>query len=373
MNRKKVLHISKYYPPYKGGIEDICKSIVEGLTEYDNKVFCYNDDLEDSYTNQNGIEIRRISTYFTLFSQPIAPFYKSKLKDVLDKFQPDLIHLHLPNPYAAYVVERLKPQATKLIIHWHSDIVSQKYIYPLFASIEKRILDLADCIFVTSPNYLENSKPLESYKNKCAIVPNGIYESKIDYIENSTTLKNIEELSQGKKIVFFMGRHVAYKGIEYLLEAEKHIKSDCVIFIAGNGPLSEELKSKNKSPRIHFLGEIADSEIGCYMRSSKVFAFPSITKNEAFGVVLAEAMYSYLPAITFTIEGSGVNWVNLHNITGIEVPNKDYKAFAKAIDQLLSNEDLRLAMAQNAHQRIKENFTTKRIAQIVNEEYAKLW
>lgn len=372
MDPKKVLHISKYFPPYKGGIEDICKSIVDSLPEYKNFVFCYNDDLEDSHTNENGIEILRVSTYLTIFSQPIAPFYKYKLKKVIESFQPDIIHLHLPNPYAAYTISTLKDKKTKLIVHWHSDIVNQKLIYPLFSSLEKRILTLADCVFVTSPNYLENSVPLKPFKEKCAIVPNGIYESKIKNIPNDATIKNIKELSQEKKIVFFMGRHVAYKGINYLIEAERHIKSDCVIFIAGKGPLTEKLKKQNKSSRIFFLGEIADSEIGCYMNAAKIFAFPSITKNEAFGVVLAEAMYSYLPAITFTIEGSGVNWVNLNNVTGIEVPNKDYKAFAKAIDKLLSDEELRNQMAQNAHDRIENNFTTKKIAEIVNEEYKKL-
>lgn len=39
-----------------------------------------------------------------------------------------------------------------------------------------------------------------------------------------------------------MGRHVPYKGIEYLIEAEKYISSDCIILIAGSGPLTEELK-----------------------------------------------------------------------------------------------------------------------------------
>lgn len=53
-----------------------------------------------------------------------------------------------------------------------------------------------------------------------------------------------------------------------------------------------------------------------------MFAFPSVTKNEAFGVALAEAMYCYTPAVTFTIEGSGVNWVNLNGITGIEVSQR---------------------------------------------------
>ena len=152
MGPKKVLHISKYFPPYKGGIEDICKSIVESLSEYKNFVFCYNDDLEDSHTNENGIEILRVSTYFTAFSQPIAPFYKYKLRKVIESYQPDIIHLHLPNPYAAYTVSTLKDKKTKLIVHWHSDIINQKLIYPLFSFLEKRILTLADCIFVTSPN-----------------------------------------------------------------------------------------------------------------------------------------------------------------------------------------------------------------------------
>ena len=39
-------------------------------------------------------------------------------------------------------------------------------------------------------------------------------------------------------------------------------------------------------------------------------------------------MYCGTPAVTFTIPGSGVNWVSLNGETGIEVPNGDDKAFA---------------------------------------------
>lgn len=373
MNPKKVLHISKYFPPYKGGIEDICKSIVDSLSEYENFVFCYNDTAVDSFTSEKDVKVLRIGTNFTLFSQPIAPFYKRKLKKVLKDFQPEIIHIHLPNPFAAYILCKVIKKETKLIVHWHSDIVNQKYIYPLINFIEKRVLSRANSIFVTSPNYLEHSTSLSPYKNKCSIVPNCIDVSKISQKSNQSTLDKITKLSHGKDIIFFMGRHVSYKGISYLIEAEKEIQSDCVIFIAGKGPLTNELKKQSCSSRIFFLGEILDSEIGCYMNAAKIFAFPSVTKNEAFGVVLAEAMYSYLPAITFTIEGSGVNWVNIHNETGIEVPNKDSKAFAKAIDQLLSNEDLRQQMAQNAHQRIKDNFTTEKVSKIINQEYRNLF
>lgn len=51
-----------------------------------------------------------------------------------------------------------------------------------------------------------------------------------------------------------------------------------------------------------------------YLSAMDIFCFPSITKNEAFGLALAEGMYYSKPAITFTIDGSGVNFVSLNGI-----------------------------------------------------------
>ena len=89
---------------------------------------------------------------------------------------------------------------------------------------------------------------------------------------------------------------------------------------------------------MHFVGRLSDEDLKLYHYAAFVFAFPSITKNEAFGVALAEAMYCGTPAVTFTIPGSGVNWVPPNGETGIEVPNGDDKAYAKAIDTLLGGQ-----------------------------------
>ena len=43
---KKILHISKYYYPYAGGIEDVCYNVVRIIqehTEFRQKVICFND------------------------------------------------------------------------------------------------------------------------------------------------------------------------------------------------------------------------------------------------------------------------------------------------------------------------------------------
>lgn len=128
-----------------------------------------------------------------------------------------------------------------------------------------------------------------------------------------------------------------------------------------------DLKMQCQSDRVFFVGRLSDDELRWYHYVASVFAFPSITKNEAFGVALAEAMYCYTPAITFTIPGSGVNWVNLDGVTGIECPNKDSKAFAAAIDKLLSDEKLAQQYAEAAHQRVIENFTIPKMMERMNE------
>jgi glycosyltransferase involved in cell wall biosynthesis len=374
MLKKKVLHISKYYPPYKGGLEDVCKSVVDSLSEYENKVICFNSTTKDEVSFVDGVEVVRLGIFANIFSQPLSFSFVKKLKELLMNFKPDVVHLHHPNPYASFVMSLFLDKDVKLIVHWHSDIVKQKSLRFLYSPIEKLTLKRADSIFVTSPNYLKHSISLKNFEDKCVVVPNGICETKIVQTEKGERIiKKIKEEYGGKDIVYFMGRHVPYKGIEYLIEAEQYVKSDCVFLIAGEGPLTDELKKRGQGiERIKFVGVIPDDEIYAYMKAASVFAFPSITKNEAFGVVLAEAMYLGLPSVTFTIQGSGVNWVSVKNETGLEVANRDSKAFAEAIDKLLTNKSLRNKLADNASKRIRDNFTMANIKNIVNREYGRL-
>lgn len=358
----KILHISKFYPPYRGGIEDICFSVVSALKSNSTQiVVCFNDNSKNTLSRIDDVEVARAGILGEFASQPISFSYYFLIRKYIKEFKPDIIHLHLPNPLACLYLLSLIPRQTKLIIHWHSDIVAQKYIYKLFAPIEKSILQRSNKILVTSPQYLEYSDPLSKYKYKSVVIPNVISLEKMNLKSKNITDELIKERYKNKDIIFFMGRHVPYKGIEYLIEAEKYIKSDCVILIAGAGPITKDLFKKVTSDRIHFIGRIPDDEIGEYMKAASIFAFPSITKNEAFGVVLAEAMYCKAVPVTFTIEGSGVNWVNLNGVTGIEVKNGDAKAYGEAITYLLNNPIQRKKYAENAHIRIKEMFTINAI------------
>lgn len=103
-----------------------------------------------------------------------------------------------------------------------------------------------------------------------------------------------------------------------------------MIYITGTGELTEKLHEEaNDDKKVVFTGRIDDMELKALILASDIFCFPSITKNEAFGLALAEGMYYGKPAVTFTIPGSGVNYVSINGETGIEVENRNVKSMLK--------------------------------------------
>lgn len=370
---KRVLHISKYYYPYLGGTESVCQDIVEGLKEYENRVICFNDSNRTVCCEINGIQILRIGCFMKVASQSCSLFYYYYLKRNIQSWQPDIIHFHHPNPFVAFLLVRLIPANTKLIVHWHLDITKQKYIYPLVKRNERRLLERADSVIVTSPQYRDASLPLKPFLQKVKVVANGINIHRFDLqCNDEMRIKDIHKKYHYKRLIFFVGRHVEYKGLRYLIEAEKYVTTDCHIVIAGQGPLTEELKAKANLGRVSFVGRLSNDDLRCYLHAADVFAFPSITKNEAFGLALAEAMYCRCPGVTFYIEGSGVNWVSLNGVTGIEVDNSDSKKYASAIDKLLRDDLLRKQYADAARKRVVEYFTIEKEQEAANEIYKQL-
>lgn len=358
----KILHIPNYYPPYIGGIGEVCYYLVNCLVDEKNveqKVICFHGENRRVHETIHGVQVIRAKSFAQIMRQQISFDLLSVMRKEMKAFAPDIVHFHMPNPLACLYLLMCLPKKTKLIVHWHCDIVGQKFFYPLVKGLEKSILKRADKILITSPLYAPFSKPLQPFLEKTDVLPNIISKEKVNITtEMKKVADDIRRQYNRKPIIFTIGRHVLYKGIEYLVKAESFIKSDCIILIGGSGPLTDELKEMAKGrERIKFIGFLPDKEMIEYMCASDIFAFPSITKNEAFGIALAEAMYCGAVPVTFTIEGSGVNYVSVNGETGIEVDNGDYISYAKAIDILLSDNVLYAKYRDNGMRRVEELFT----------------
>lgn len=350
----KILHISKYFYPHIGGVERTCLDNIEAVSDKAiQKVICFNDKNEYLEEKIAGVDVIRIPSLFVFASQDVNFRIKHYFKKIIKEFDPDYIYFHYPNPLMLRSLLRIKYRA-KLILHWHLDITRQKFLKLFFEHDNKIALKKAYKIVANSEIYRDNSNYLKKYKDKVTVITPKV-ENKL--ISNDDPLYSrvlhIRNEFKGKKICYFIGRHVEYKGIRYLVEAFKKIKNENIILlIAGKGKLTEELmKEASNCSNIIFLGKLNDEDCNVYLNACDIFTFPSITKNESFGLALAEALLCGKPAVTFKIEGSGVNFVNLKDVTGLEVPNSDVEALKNAIVELATNDELYNKLAEGAYNR----------------------
>lgn len=358
---RKILHISKYYYPFMGGMEQIARDCVNSLKDDDviQKVICFNHLKGDCEDYVDEVNVIRCGTQAKIASQSLSVSYCNRLKKTIKEFEPNYIVFHYPNPFVAhFLLKFIKNSNVKLILYWHLDITKQKILGRLFEKQNTKLLQRSYRIIATSPNYINGSKYLTKYVDKCCVVPNCINTDRLKVNDNVKKLsEEIKEKNSGKIICFALGRHTKYKGMEYLIRASKLLDDNFSIYIAGKGELTDSLHKLAKDDRkVQFLGLISDDELKAYLLACDIFCFPSITKNEAFGVALAEAMYFNNPCVTFNIKGSGVNYVNLDGVTGIEVENKNVIKYSEAIKKLGNDEKLRQEMGYNAQKRVCSEF-----------------
>ncbi|MCR5089498.1 MAG: glycosyltransferase [Oscillospiraceae bacterium] len=386
LSEARILHISKYYYPFRGGTEQVARDMVRALlgTGAEQKVICFNEDAQDgeivtrhdeTVTDRvDGVEVIRCGYQVKMASQSVSAGYGRELRRVMDSFQPNVVVLHYPNPYVTCFLMKYRKRDFKLLVYWHLDIVKQKLLRLFFAEQNRNLVRRADRLIATSENYIEGSPWLSSAKEKCIVIPNCINLERLRITpEAEEKAAEIRETYKGKILCFAVGRHTEYKGYRYLIRAARLLDDRFRVVIAGCGEETESLKEEaGEDVRILFTGRLEDTDLMGFFKAMDIFCFPSVTKNEAFGVALAEGMYYEKPAVTFTIPGSGVNYVCLNGKTGMEVPNRDVEAYADALRTLASDRERREKMGKAARKRVEENFLDTQFRENIRNLLTKL-
>lgn len=370
---KRALIISNYFYPYIGGIEMTSKVMAKLFTKngIESKVICFNEDAQEGdrichreetvHDVVDGVEVIRCGCFAKILSQSLSWTYPGELKQIMDQYRPEIIIFHYPNPYLSHFLLKYSKRDYKLIVYYNSDIIKQKVLGRLFHRQTMKLLERANAIAALSPNYIEGSPFLSKFQAKCSVVSCCVQAERLKLSKYAKELSmKIREEYAGKTICFTCCRHVSYKGLIHIIKASEYLDERFQIMIGGEGPLTESLmKEAAGDNKIVFLHRLNDEELMAYFSACDIYCFPSITKNESFGIALAEAMYFGKPSVTFSIPGSGVNYVSVNGLTGIECPNGDSRAFASAIMQLATDASLYHRMSENARKRVEECFTEK--------------
>lgn len=381
----RVLHIGKYFPPAPGGMERYLGELVAALEEQ--KVTSYVlahtwDNTEPSLTHPSPqVTVQRVPTYGQVCYVPIAPAFPIYLIKAIQSFKPDIIHIHMPNASGLWAL--LANFSIPLVIHWHADTTFppekkvHRGLYALYRPFESWLLRKASSIIATSNRYLEHSKPLRSYHDKCHVIPLGMRPENLP-VPTTSAIKATRQRwlkNDYTMLIVSIGRFAYYKGFHNLVSAMQHVEHAHLVMI-GSGEefaaIEKQIYECNLSDKITLAGRISDDELHQLLAAADVFCLPSIERTEAFGMVLLEAMHHGTPCISTSITGSATGWVNKNGETGLVVSPDNISELAAALKTLATNTALREQFGAAATSRLQKYFHIDRTVTQVSNLYTKI-
>lgn len=355
-----ILQVSKWYLPYKGGIETVVQQIVDGLkTTFgrDFRVLACNH--ETSVGHQTGrvgnVPVERIPAMGAVFSTPIAPTFPAAYAREVRKA--DIIHVHTPFPLVELVDPWLRYDA-RLIVTLHSVPTQTKWtiLDPLYQAVLSRFVENAHRVVTTSEAMIHAVPFLRCNRERCEVIPPAADVEKRSVEEEERVRLRREVKAGDKKVILFVGRLVYYKGIDVLLRAMSDIQ-DAILIVVGKGPEKQELQELANemgiSEWVRFPGFVPEDDLPIYYSIADVFVLPSVSSSEAFGIVQVEAMMYGVPVINTSLD-TGVSSVSRDGETGLTVPPNNVEALSEAIQTLLSEPEMRSEFSAAAQERAQE-------------------
>ena len=226
-----------------------------------------------------------------------------------------------------------------------SEYTSQKWARKILGWIEKHIVRLVDNFILASNNF----KDLIGVKSKYLVIRSGCSRNSIDF--DPPRRGNID-----KDLILFSGKLAKVRGVDLLIEASKHIKSEnYIIVITGNGPLMEYVKqSAQTNPRIVYKGFLSRAEYEHLLHKATILVNAQRTGYIFSKYCFPSKLYEYMSAGKFVIS-TNVSDVAEHLRGKIFILGKDEpKALADLIDYILKNKHALYHMQRNAQKYVKE-------------------
>lgn len=287
----------KRIPSREGGVEIVVEELATRMVKKGHDVTCYNRGGKHvagtEFSNRQlkeykGVTLKKV---FTIDKKGLAAMTSSFFATIKALFsKAKVVHYHAEGPCA--MMWMIKWFSRKKIIATIHGLDWQRAKWGGFATKyikfgEKMAVKYADEIIVLSENvkkYFEST-----YNRETVFIPNGVSEPKILKPELIKEKYNIAK----DEYILYLGRMVPEKGIHYLIDAFREIKTDKKLIIAGGASDTDsyyqEIKEKAKNDdRILFTGFVQGQELEELFSNAYIYCLPS--DLEGMPLSLLEAM-----------------------------------------------------------------------------------
>lgn len=305
-------------------------------------------ELPDSV--RTGVTVRRVGTLGVVWSQPISPGYLAAAR-----WKSDVVYVHRPHPLADLAAYLTRPRG--LIIFHHSDVQRQRSFRAIYRPLAHSVARRAHSAVVGAKANLGYAEDLGSEGiAKARVIPFGVDENR--FTPASDFRRPSAFPSDSEVVGLFVGRLVSYKGLDVLLRAVAG--TNLHVVIVGEGPLREQLENKVEqsgiAAQVRLVPSVSERDLPSYYQAADYLLLPSTTPAEMFGVTMLEAMACGKPVISSAVP-SGMREVNVHDVTGVQVPPGDHGTLREAMEQMVNDPSMRARMGAAGRERVKERFT----------------
>jgi len=370
-----------------GGAENHMLSILKfyDRMQFEMQLACPIDANLDSWCKK--IADMTVTVHRIKVSHKHDPRNYSELKKIIEKEGINLLHVHVWNPasgrYGFLAAQRLN---IPYILTEHDPFK----LSPFKNWIKKKLIkDARGIIAISEKNKEVLGKLYPSLKKRISTIHNGIdttwfvsqllsfsplekekYREQAFEVEERSPRAGTEMTTP---IVATIAELHPRKGLIYLLKAcdilaKKDLNFKCIII--GEGEQRKEIESYIKTHQLERYIKLLGRryEIPHLLAASDVFVLPSL--NEAFGLVLLEAMMAGLPIIA--TNNGGIPEIIEDGKNGILVPPKDAQAIAENIEKILSSPELRKKMSEKNQEDVRKKFEVKDMVKKTEEVYRSI-
>lgn len=356
----KILHLSKFYPPDPGGLEQVVAHLAEGAAKRGHEVrviaatgsgWIRDPGKRITEPPRRGVVVVRMPTHGVFWSQPFAPGYVAA-----SRWPADVVYVHHPHPLADLAV-MVGPRRPTVILH-HSDVQRQQAMRLAYGPLAGLVARRAAAVVVATKSHLAYARDIGSTgRAKARVIPFGVDAARFAARQHPVRPPSFPPPDRGA-VGLFVGRLVSYKGLDVLVRAVQDSKLNVVV--VGGGPLrptlGEWVAEAGVSDRLTIAGEVPDEALPGYYQAADYVVLPSTSPAEMFGMVLLEAMACAKPIVT-TALSTGVREVNVAGETGLEVPPGDAEALRGAMQRLAGDAALRSRLGDAGRKRVEQHFT----------------
>lgn len=289
----------------------------------------------------------------------------SKMAEVIDREQLDILHVHYAIPHAicAILAREMAQNKVKIITTLHGTDITVLGIDQHFKKMITYAIEKSDVVTAVSRSLMEQTKQMLKIDRDIAVIHNFVNEKEY-FPKTAPGLKRDFNIQPDEKILIHISNFRKVKRVQDIIYTFQKVKEQvkCKLLLVGDGPeytsmvqLVHELELQDE---VLFLGK--QNNISDLLAISDLLLL--LSEKESFGLVILEAMACKVPSIGTNV--GGIPEVIAHGQTGYIVPAQDVEKAAEYAIQLLTDEKRWHTFSENAYLRAKKHFHSERI---VNE------